>query len=181
MKDLLELSRIGRAVNPSENVSLEQVAHEASELVSGQARAREVSISISPDLPIIFGDRLRFLEVFQNLLDNAVKYMGDQSEPRVEIGSRCDGGETVCFIRDNGIGINARHHNKVFGLFDQLDLSQEGSGIGLSLVKRIIEIHGGRIWIESDGQAHGSTFCFTFGEGSNSPVAEHPEFGKIGS
>ncbi len=112
-------------------------------------------------MPVVFGDRLRLLEVLQNLIDNAVKYSGDQAKPRVEIGSRPDGNETVYYVRDNGIGIDARYHEKVFGLFDQLNPKVEGSGVGLSLVKRIVEVHGGRIWVESEGAGHGTTFCFT--------------------
>jgi len=164
LRDLLELSRVGRLVNPPEDVPLEELAHEALELVGGQAEQNGVQVEISPNLPVVFGDRLRLLEVLQNLLDNAVKYMGKQSQPRVEIGSRRDGNQTICYVRDNGIGIEPRHHERVFGLFDQLDQKVEGSGIGLALVKRIVEVHGGRVWIESEGLGHGSTFCFTIAQ-----------------
>jgi two-component system, chemotaxis family, sensor kinase Cph1 len=102
--------------------------------------------------------------VFQNLIDNAVKYMGDQPSPRVEIGSRraeAGGGGPVFYVRDNGMGIEPRHRDRVFGLFQQLDADAEGTGVGLALVKRIVELHGGRIWIESDGLGQGSSFCFT--------------------
>ena len=102
----------------------------------------------------------RLLEIFQNLIDNSVKYMGPQPQPRIEIGARRSGNETVCYVGDNGIGIEPRFQEKVFGLFDQLDPKAEGTGIGLALVKRIVEIHGGRIWIESEGKGRGSTFCF---------------------
>jgi len=161
LNDLLELSRLGRLVNPSEDVSLNELAHEAIELVDGQLRKNGVEVEISADLPVLFGDRLRLSEVMQNLIDNAVKYMGDQPHPRIEIGARRNGDETICYVRDNGIGIDPRYHEKVFGLFDQLDPKVEGTGIGLSVVKRIIEVHGGRIWVESEGLGHGSTFCFT--------------------
>ncbi len=161
LRDLLELSRIGRLAAPSENVSLAELAHEARNLVDGQAKVGEVQIEISEDLPVVCGDRTRLLEVLQNLIDNAVKYMGDEPHPRVEIGVRLDGDEDVCYVRDNGIGIEPHYHERVFGLFDQLDPRVEGTGIGLALVKRIVEIHDGRIWIESAGVGHGSTFCFT--------------------
>ncbi|MEE8452848.1 MAG: ATP-binding protein, partial [Thermoguttaceae bacterium] len=155
-----------------EDVPLEGLAREALELVGGQIKENRVQVEISNDLPVVFGDRLRLTEVVQNLIDNAVKYMGNQAEPRVEIGSRCNGNETICYVRDNGIGIDPRYHEKVFGLFDQLDQKVEGSGIGLSLVKRIVEVHGGRIWVESEGLGHGSTFCFTLA--AKSEPAERP-------
>ena len=147
--ELLELSRIGRLVNPPEEISLTELAEEAIELVTGQIDKRGVSVEIAPAMPVAYGDRLRLLEVFQNLVDNAVKFMGKQSQPRIKIGTR----------QDNGI--NPKYHEKVFGLFDRLDPESDGTGIGLALVKRIIEVHGGRIWVESEGKGYGTTFCFT--------------------
>ncbi|MEE8450368.1 MAG: ATP-binding protein [Thermoguttaceae bacterium] len=86
--------------------------------------------------------------------------MGDQPRPRIVVGARVDGDETVYYVRDNGIGIDPRYREKIFSLFDQLDRTSEGSGVGLALVKRIVEVHGGRIWVESAGPGCGSTFCF---------------------
>jgi signal transduction histidine kinase len=100
------------------------------------------------------------VEVVQNLVDNA-KFMGDQPHPRVEIGARQDPGEVVFYVHDNGIGIEPRYHDKIFGLFEKLDPQSEGTGVGLALVKRIVQVHSGRIWIESEGKDQGSTFCFT--------------------
>jgi signal transduction histidine kinase len=161
LNELLELSRIGRVVNPLTAVSLSELAQEAVTLVSGQITARGVQVYIAPDLPVVVGDRPRLLEVLQNLLDNAVKFMGPQPQPCINFGVRQDAEETVCYVRDNGIGIAPRYHDKVFGLFERLDGASDGTGIGLTLVKRIIEVHGGRIWVESDGKGLGSTFCFT--------------------
>jgi signal transduction histidine kinase len=87
--------------------------------------------------------------------------MGEQAHPRVEVGARPGDGTPVFFVRDNGRGIEPRYHEKVFGLFDRLDPQDEGTGIGLALVKRIVELHGGRVWVESDGPGRGATFCFT--------------------
>jgi PAS domain S-box-containing protein len=161
LNELLELSRIGRVVNPRTEVALSELAQEAVTLVSGQITARGVQVHIAPDLPVVMGERPRLLEVLQNLLDNAVKFMGAQPRPCVHFGVRRDAEETVCYVSDNGIGIAPRYHEKVFGLFERLDVSSDGTGIGLALVKRIIEVHGGRIWVESAGPGHGSTFCFT--------------------
>jgi signal transduction histidine kinase len=96
----------------------------------------------------------------QNLVDNAVKFIGDQPEPLVEIGVRVEEKEPVFFVRDNGVGIDPRYHQKIFGLFERLSADTEGTGIGLALVKRIIEVHGGRIWVESEA-GQGTAFCFS--------------------
>ncbi len=160
LDELLELSRVGRVVNPSEDIALSELAVEARELVNADIHERGVEVDIAADLPTVFGDRVRLLEVFQNLLVNAIKFMGDQPAPRIEVGVRRDGGEEVCFVRDNGQGIDPRYLDLVFGLFERLDRDVEGTGVGLVMVKRIIEFHGGRIWAESPGVGHGATFCF---------------------
>lgn len=160
---LLELSRIGRIANPREWISLSEIAHEAADLLEGPIQARGVVVSIEPDLPEVYADRPRLREVFSNLIENAVKFMGDQPEPSIRVESRGEeeGGAVVC-IRDNGIGIDPADHDRIFSLFSKLDPVTPGSGIGLSLVRRIIDVHGGRIWLESEGTGRGSTFCFTF-------------------
>ncbi|MHC4395699.1 MAG: sensor histidine kinase [Planctomycetota bacterium] len=161
LDELLELSRVGQQVKAPEKVSLGELAREAVELVTGRISERDVQIGISPDMPIVYGDHPRLLNVLQNLIDNAVKFMGEQSEPCVEIGVRQDGSETVCYVRDNGIGIDPDYQENIFGLFDKLERESEGTGVGLALAKRIVEVHGGHIWVESEGLGKGSTFCFT--------------------
>lgn len=161
LRDLLALSRVGRVRNPDEDVPLASVAHDAEDLVRGALVARGVTVEIAPDLPVVRGDRQRLLEVMQNLLENATKFMGDEAHPRIEIGSRTDPAGPVFFVRDNGVGIDPRHRDKVFDLFEKLTPGTEGTGVGLALVKRIIEAHGGRVWVESEGPGRGSTFCFT--------------------
>jgi signal transduction histidine kinase len=109
----------------------------------------------------VYGDKPRLIEVLQNLIDNAAKFMGDQSAPRIEVGlNGYENGLPIFYVRDNGMGIDPAHHDRIFGLFNKLDAASEGTGIGLSLVKRIIEVHGGRIWVESEPQK-GTTFFFT--------------------
>ncbi len=159
--ELLELSRIGRQMNVPEAIALGELAQEAVAQLAGQIAARGVRVEMMPELPVAWGDRVRLLEVFQNLIDNAVKFMGDEPEPLIEVGARLGDGEVLCFVRDNGIGILPEYHKNVFGLFNRLDQRVEGTGIGLALVKRIVEVHGGRIWIESEGERKGSTFYFT--------------------
>ena len=163
LTELLELSRIGRMMNPPEAVSFETIVREALELVRGRITQRGVQVEIAPNLPIVYGDRARLVEVVQNLVDNAAKFMGDQPNPRIEIGSsgtNADGKPTF-FVRDNGIGIDPKYHEQIFGLFNKLDAQTEGTGVGLALVKRIVEVHGGRIWVESEGLGHGTTVCLT--------------------
>jgi signal transduction histidine kinase len=160
LSDLLELSRIGRIINPPEEIDLVQLAYDTLETVDGRLRAKNISTDVAPDLPVIKGDLVRIGEVLENLLDNAAKYMGDQKDPHIEIGTRNDGGEQVIYVKDNGIGIEPQYLQRVFGLFEKLDPTSEGTGIGLALIKRIIEVHGGKIWVESEGKGKGSTFCF---------------------
>jgi signal transduction histidine kinase len=161
LSDLLELSRIGRIIHPPEEIDLVKLAYETLETVDGRIRARNISTHIAPDLPHIHGDRARLGEVLENLLDNAAKYMGEQPNPFIEVGTRIDQVEYVIYVKDNGMGIEQQYLQKVFGLFEKLNPASEGTGIGLALIKRIIEVHGGRIWAESDGPGKGSTFCFT--------------------
>ena len=162
LNDLLELSRIGRMMNVSDVIAFDELVSEAMNIVHGQLEAHDVTVRSQPNLPAVYGDKPRLIEVLQNLLDNAVKNMGDQKKPIIEIGMAeyDESGNSVFFVRDNGIGIAPEYHERVFGLFNKLDVRSEGTGIGLALVKRIIEFHGGRIWVESKlGQ--GSTFLFT--------------------
>lgn len=161
LDELLDLSRAGRLVNPPTVVDLGEVVEEAVALLEGQAADRGVTITIDRDMPVVYGDRVRLLQVFQNLVQNGIKFMGDQDDPRVDIGARQQDQEWVISVRDNGAGINPAYHEKIFGLFDQLEPDQEGTGIGLALVHRIVEVHGGRVWVESDGEGNGSLFCFT--------------------
>lgn len=161
LSDLLELSRIGRIINPPEEIDTVQLIQHAIESVDARIRSKNVTITIADDLPSLYGDRIRLREVFENLLDNAAKYMGEQADPTIEIGTQTHEDETVFFVKDNGLGIEEQYREKIFILFEKLNPSIEGTGIGLALVKRIIETHGGKIWVESKGLGNGSTFYFT--------------------
>ncbi len=165
LNELLELSRIGRLMNPPAEVSFEDITREALGNVHGQLEARGVAVELAPNLPAVYGDRQRLVEVLQNLIDNAIKFMGDQPNPCIEIGRRDEeNGNPIFFVKDNGIGIAPEYTQRIFGLFDKLDSKTEGTGIGLAIVKRIVEFHGGRIWVESE-VGKGSTFCFTLSKG----------------
>lgn len=163
VSELLELSRVGHTLTPLTMVSFGAVVQEAANLVSGRIMERGVRVEIAPDLPIVYADRARLVQAMQNLIDNAVKFMGVQTEPHIQVGQRgfeADG-KPILFVYDNGMGIEAQQMPKVFGLFNKLDERIEGTGVGLALVKRIIEAHGGRIWLESAGLGEGATFYFT--------------------
>ncbi len=167
LDDLLKLSRAGKMMGQPSPVDMNRLVKDVSQQLSGSIAESSVKISIQPDLPPVFGDRTRIAEVVQNLIENAIKYMGDQASPLIEIGTRQDGKEPAFFVRDNGKGIDPSHHEKVFGLFDKLDAKSKGTGVGLALVNRIIEAHGGQVWVESEGTGYGSTFYFTLPGGSD--------------
>jgi PAS domain S-box-containing protein len=169
LNELLELSRVGRIMADPESIPFQDLAAQAMESVQGRLDDRGVKVEIQPDLKTVRGDRARLTQVVQNLLDNAAKFMGSQADPHVEIG-RMPGGDGLAtfFVRDNGMGIAPKHHERVFGLFDKLDTTSDGTGVGLALVKRIIEVHGGRVWVESE-EGKGATFFFTLPAGREQP------------
>lgn len=160
LDELLELSRIGRLMNPPEQLHFAWIVAEALTLLKGRLDARKVAVCVQHDLPQVYGDPVRLREVVQNLVENAVKFLGPQPEPQICIGVREQDGEPVFYVQDNGIGIAPEYQQRIFGLFDKLDPQSEGTGVGLALVKRIVEVHGGRIWVEST-PGQGATFCFT--------------------
>jgi len=159
LQDTLELSRIGRMVNPPEDVPFSDIVREALDVTSERIRSRGVSVDVAEEMPVVHVDRMRVVEMLVNLIENSAKYMGDQRAPRIEIGCMRDG-ETVFYVRDNGIGIDPKNHKRVFELFYKVDNRSEGTGAGLAIVKRIVEVHGGRIWIESE-LGKGCTVFFT--------------------
>ncbi len=158
--DTLELSRIGCIANQPKNVSFREIAWEALEQMDEIIKAKGVKISVTEDLLVVNVDKMRLVEVLVNLIENSVKYMGNQSQPRIDISYRLDGDKPVFLVRDNGIGVDASQHSKVFELFYKVDNETEGTGAGLAIVNRIIGVHGGRIWIESE-LGKGCTVCFT--------------------
>ena len=161
LDEVLEISRIGRIISPPVCVAWRVLVDEALAVVAGRISERGVRIMVADeDLPL-YGDRLRLAEIWQNLVENAVKFVGDQAAPCIEIGMDQRGADRVFFVRDNGSGIDPRFQAKIFGLFEKLDAKAEGTGIGLAVVKRVVELYGGRIWVESEGLGRGACFCFT--------------------
>ena len=159
--ELLELSRIGRLMTPPVDIPFESLVREALSLTEGRLKERNIRVLVDPQLPSVHGDPHRLVEVLQNLIDNSAKFMGSQPDPLIHIGLAQVEGQPAFFVQDNGIGIEPQFQPKVFGLFDKLDPKSEGTGIGLAIVKRIVEVHGGKIWLHSSGQNSGTTFYFT--------------------
>lgn len=166
LTDLLQLSRVGRKQNAPERVPLAQLVNDALTMVAGRIAIDKPQLVVTDEPVSLYCDRLRLVEVFQNLLDNAIKFSRSVPNPRVELMVEKVDGEIVFRVRDNGIGIDPRYQHKLFGLFEKLHPEMEGTGIGLALVKRIVDVHGGRIWVDSAGPGQGTTVSFTL-PGSN--------------
>jgi len=169
--DLLKLSRVATIQDEQQVLAFEEIAREATELLAGKIIQSNVEVEIQDNLPRVHACRNRLLTILQNLIENAVKYMGPQTKPKIKIGSLNDDNELIFFVQDNGIGIDSKDQAKIFRLFVKLDEKSEGTGIGLAMLKRILESDKGRIWVESEGRGHGCRFCFTLSSGSNPPIA----------
>jgi PAS domain S-box-containing protein len=161
LNELLELSRVGVVLKDPVSVEFQELIDDALTAVAGSIADSGVRIRRNTDSITLTGDRPRLGEIWQNLIENAIKYLGDQPDPQIEIGIETRHDERLFFVRDNGMGIDPCNIEKIFGLFEKLDSGSKGSGLGLALVKRIVEVHGGRIWVESQGTGSGSTFYFT--------------------
>jgi len=161
--DLLSLSRVGRQKLELTTFSLgELVQLVLSEMLAGQDKER-IQITTNP-LPRVTADRGLLRQVFQNLIDNALKYSSNQTLSQIEIGSLVKDNKTTIYIRDNGVGFDMKFANKLFTPFERLHSRDEyeGTGIGLATVKRILTRHDGQIWVES-APGEGTTFYFTMG------------------
>jgi len=159
--ELLDLSRVGRIVNPPTDVAFDEIVQDALKAAEGLLKAKQVRVKVDAIFPFVHVDRARVVQVIQNLITNAVKFMGDQAQPIIRIGFEEINREHIFSVSDNGIGITKEHQERIFELFSKLDPNTDGIGIGLGLVKRIVDTHGGRIWVESEGEGQGSTFKFT--------------------
>jgi PAS domain S-box-containing protein len=160
LESTLELSRIGRIANPPSNIPFDDIIQDA--LIQVQERIKKcgMKITVAKDMPDVYVDPMRIAEVMVNLIENSIKYMGDQPNPEIVIGHQLKNDKLTFFVKDNGIGIDPSQHEKIFELFYQIDDKSEGTGAGLAIVKRIIEVQGGSIWVESE-KGKGSTIYFT--------------------
>jgi PAS domain S-box-containing protein len=161
INDLLDFSRIGRKALEKEWIEPKGVVYKIMDELSGERAGRNIGITIGA-LPQIFADSAMFHQVFSNLLSNALKFTRKVDPAQIEIGSYPQGQDTVYYVRDNGVGMDIRHASKIFEVFQRFHKTQdyEGTGVGLAIVKRIIDRHEGRIWVESE-VGKGFTFYFT--------------------
>lgn len=164
IQDLLMLSRISRIKNPFEDVNMQELISSILERIKFDIEKNNVDLKIQQNLPMVYCDRIKISEVILNLLTNAIKFSAKNAEkrPAVEIGCQEDEDKHKFYVRDNGIGIAKEHHDQIFAIFKRLHTDKEyaGTGAGLSIVKRVIDDHQGKVWVESElGQ--GTTFYFT--------------------
>jgi PAS domain S-box-containing protein len=159
LKDLLAYSQAGALSKPPVNVDCAEVIREV--LLNLQVSMDETSAIVRwGDLPLVRADRIRLVQLFQNLIGNAIKYRSEAS-PCIQINAERGKDEWIFAVRDNGIGIKSEYAEQVFGVFKRLHgAAYPGTGIGLAICQRIVEMHGGRIWVESI-PGSGSTFYFT--------------------
>ncbi|MBI2218887.1 MAG: HAMP domain-containing protein [Candidatus Rokubacteria bacterium] len=164
IQDLLVLSRVGREGRTAESVNMREVVDDVLAGLGHLAEERGVKVVVRDDA-VLRGIRTQIEQVYANLIGNAIKYAGDIATPLVEIGAIDRGEHVECYVRDNGIGIDPSYHQKVFEIFQRLkEIEAEGTGVGLALVKKIVEGAGGRVWVEST-RRQGATFRFTWPKG----------------
>jgi len=162
--DLLAYSRVGTRGEPFMPISLNRVLSAAT--TNLEIAIEEGQAVVTRDrLPTVLGDESQLIQLFQNLLGNSIKFRSDAT-PRIHVGVEKTKDEWVFSVRDNGIGIDMKYAERIFAVFQRLHAREEypGTGIGLAVVKKIVERHGGRVWVESE-PANGSTFYFTLPKG----------------
>lgn len=161
INDLLELSKIGRISNPFEEVSISELLEQIKEEFQFQIKEKNAKIEINGNMPVIYCDKIRIYQVFSNLITNAIKFTKKGVTPEIKIGCEDRDSYWEFYVKDNGIGIAKEYHKRIFEIFQRLHKPEEfeGTGIGLTIVKRIIELHKGGIWLESE-EGKGSSFFF---------------------
>jgi signal transduction histidine kinase len=166
--DLLRLSQLNRQELHREPVRFGELVSRVIESTAGERAGRDVEFVVA-DFPTWQVDPGLMQQVFVNLISNAVKFTRGIAQARVEIGYRMNGTTLVCFVKDNGVGFNIKYMNKLFGVFQRLHSADqfEGTGVGLSIVRRIIERHGGTVWVDG-AQDHGATFYFSLPDSAES-------------
>ena len=166
IKSLLELSRIGQVVGAIEEIDVGPLLGEIRHALAVRLKEAGAEFVVQEPLPTVCADRGRIYQVFVNLIDNAVKFRSAERALRIEVGCQQESGFFRFHVADNGIGIAPEYHEQIFTPFRKIHPEIEGVGIGLALVKKIVEHHGGRVWVESE-LGKGSTFYFTIPRADN--------------
>ena len=174
VSDLLTLSKIGRVVSNLKDISSHEIVKNLTSDLQDRVKEKGIELVVAHNLPTISCDGERIYQVFQNLLVNAIKFMGDTENPQIEIGYADKGDFHQFSVRDNGIGIDPKYHRRIFDMFHRLKKieDEEGTGLGLAIVDRIVTDHDGKVWVESE-KGKGATFYYTLPK-DPSPV-RHPE------
>lgn len=164
VQDILAFSKVSKKDYSFEHISLADVLNSIYTEHYFRLKEKQIKLSIPSDLPSLIADKEGLTTIFENLLDNSIKYIGEAGEPEIEIGWESKGRFLVFWVRDNGIGLAEQYHDKVFNLFDRGDSNKkksiEGTGVGLAIVKKIVELHGGMVRLAS-GPGKGTTVYFT--------------------
>lgn len=175
IEQLLEISRIKSQRGRSTLVDLQELLAQIRNDLSFSLEEKGIKMIVPGILPVIYAERNRVRQLFQNLIDNAIKYIGDQPRPRIEIGWSEEEKIHLFWISDNGMGIPPDQKDKIFGIFRRVTNKEaaaiEGKGVGLAVVKTIVELLGGEIWVESK-LGEGSTFYFTMDRALVSPETQ---------
>jgi light-regulated signal transduction histidine kinase (bacteriophytochrome) len=155
------LARVGRHALNLQVGSLNSIIEDVVSLLQPEAEGRAVNWEIAK-LPSANCDPLLIRQVFQNLISNALKFTRTRERTVIEINHRLENGQTVIFVRDNGVGFDMKYVDKLFGVFQRLHRAEDfaGTGVGLAIVQRIVHKHGGRVWAQAES-GKGATFCFT--------------------
>ncbi len=158
--DLLEFSRVGRIEDEKQSVNMAELIKEIVAELKPEIDRCHVSVRFNEDLPVLWGSKKRLSQVFTNLITNAIKYMGPKQSPQIDIGYSKNGSiMSTLWVKDNGIGIKKEYQEKIFQIFQRVpnQLKVEGTGIGLSIVKKIVGLNGGEVWVKSE-EGKGSQF-----------------------
>lgn len=161
INDVMAYSRAMIMENPFVAVEMNEVIGKVVSHIKASAEERQVEIT-HPDLPVVIGDERQIMQLLQHLIGNAIKFAKPDVPPRVRITVLQEGDKWVFGVHDNGIGIEPRFYERIFVIFQRLHMREDypGTGIGLALCRKIVERHGGRIWVDSE-PGQGSTFYFT--------------------
>ena len=169
VSDILALSTLGRVVSTLEHIPSHDIVGDVISDLRERLQGSRIELVVKDNFPTIYCDRDRTYQVFQNLLVNAIKFLGDTKDPMIEIGYEDSGGFDQFYVKDNGIGIDPKYHREIFEKFHRLKEvhDDEGTGLGLAIVERIVTNHGGRVWVESE-KGKGAAFYFTLPKTSQS-------------